>query len=422
MHFATHLDADLVALEADDRVTVMLDLAAPAAADADRRPPATIQVVLDRSGSMSGERLDVAKRAIDSLVARLAPTDRLGVVAFDDQVSVVVPAGPLTNKAAARHVIASLDAGATTNLSGGLLRGLQEARRAAGGGGGTLLLISDGHANVGETDPGRLAGVAAKAREERITVTTVGVGLDYDERLMAGLARGGAGNAHFAEEADTAGAQLAGEVDGLLAITAQAASLTVKPTGSVSGAALYNDLPGHATPDGIMIELGDLAAAEERRLVLSLDVPAMAALGLAKIADVRLRWVALPELEEHTIDVPIMVNVVPGDQAAGRIPDPRVRSELAFQRAQMVKRDAAQAMREGRVEDAQRLWEQGGEDLLDAAGAAPPAEAKEMRDEIDLMASFALRAESDDVRRLAKESEADSGWKSRKRGRDRRGG
>lgn len=418
MHFTTHLDVDLVALEADDRVTLMLDLAAPAAAAGQDRPPATVEVVLDRSGSMGGDRLDVAKRAIDSLVARLAPSDRLGVVAFDDDVSVVVPAAPLANKSAVRQAIASLQAGATTNLSGGLLRGLQEARRAADGGGATVLLLSDGHANVGEVDPDLLAGVAAKARERRITVTTVGVGLDYDERLMAALARGGAGNSHFAEEADTAGAQLAGEVEGLLSVTAQAASLTIRPADTVSGVTVYNDLPGHATDDGIMLELGDLAAGEERKLVLTFDVPAMTGLGLAKVADVRLRWVALPELEEHTIDAPVMVNVVPGDQAAGRVPDPVVRSELAFQHAQKAKRDAAQAMREGRVDDARRLWADAGQDLADAAGAAPPWQAREMHDEADLMASYASRAEEDDdARRLAKESEADSGWKSRKRGR-----
>jgi Ca-activated chloride channel family protein len=418
MHFSTHLDVDLVALEAEDQVTLMLELAAPVAAGDAVRPPATVMVVLDRSGSMAGERLEVAKAAIDALVGRLAPTDRLGVVAFDDEVGVVVPCGPLAGMGpAARQAIAALGPGGMTNLSGGLLRGLQELRRAAGDDGGTLVLLSDGHANVGEVDPDRLGGVCAKARGRRVTTSTIGVGLDYDEALLSALARGGAGSAHFAEEADTAGAQLAGEVDGLLRVTAQAASLMVRPAAGVEGVTVWNDIPGVGTPDGIMLELGDLAGGEERRLVLTLDVPAVSSLGLAKVADLRLTWVALPELVEHTIDAPVHVNVVPGDEAAGRIADPTVTSELAFQKAQRTKRDAARALRDGRVAEASDLYRDAGLGLRGAAASAPVPTAHELHHEADLLEDLALRAATDDVRRVAKQAEADSARKSRKRGR-----
>jgi len=417
MHISTHLDVDVVALESRDRVTLMLDLTAPMLVGGGERPPAAIQVVLDRSGSMGGDRLAVARRALDALLARLGPLDVVGVVAFDDEVSVVVPAGPRGDGAAARAAVAALVPGGMTNLSGGVLRGLQELRRAAPRG-GTLVVLSDGMANVGETDPDRLGAVAAKARHrDGVTVSAIGIGLDHDEALLAALARGGAGNAYFAEEADTAGAQLASEVDGLLTVSAQAASLLVKPADPTTGVTVWNDLPGHGTADGIMLELGDLVAAEERRLVLTFDVPAMASLGLAKIADVRLQWVALPELVEHTIDLPVFVNVVPGDAAVGRVPDPVVRSELAFQQAQRTKREAARAMREGRIADAHELYRAAGLDLRASAASAPVAAAIELNTDADLLEDLALRAMSDDPRRVAKASEADSGWKSRRRGR-----
>src|SRR4051794_33881195 len=146
MHIATHLDVDLVALDREDEVTLMLDLLAPAAAADDARPPATLQVVLDRSGSMAGARLDATKHALILLIDRLRADDRLGVVSFDDTVDVVVPAGPLgPPRELAKRAVAALEPGGMTNLSGGLLRGLQEARRAAGPGGtATLVLLSDG--------------------------------------------------------------------------------------------------------------------------------------------------------------------------------------------------------------------------------------------------------------------------------------
>ena len=91
MQISTQLDADLVAVESEDDVTVLVELTAPTPAETTTRQPATVQVVLDRSGSMGGDRLEHAKRALLALVDRLEPTDNFGVVAFDDEVLIVVP-------------------------------------------------------------------------------------------------------------------------------------------------------------------------------------------------------------------------------------------------------------------------------------------------------------------------------------------
>ena len=110
---------------------------------------------------------------------------------------------------------------------------------------------------------------------------------------------------------------------------------------------VINDLTVAALPDGVMIELGSLYAGETRKLILTLAVPGIPALGLAEIATLELGYVALPALEQQTITLPLHVNVVPGDQAAGRIPDPVVRTEAAFQRAQQAKREASSAWSAG---------------------------------------------------------------------------
>ena len=107
MHVNTHADVDVVAVETDDQVTVMLELEAPATTGGRPRPAATVEIVLDRSGSMRGERLDAAKDALLRLVDRLDPADRFGVVAFDDMIEVVVPAGRLADKPAAPCLAAS---------------------------------------------------------------------------------------------------------------------------------------------------------------------------------------------------------------------------------------------------------------------------------------------------------------------------
>ena len=82
-----------------------------------------------------------------------------------------------------------------------------------------------------------------------------------------------------------------GEVAGLLSKTIQAASLIVRPRGSVETVTIWNDLPSQPVENGVMIELGDLWAGEERKLVLSFAVPALPGLGLAEIASLELRYV-----------------------------------------------------------------------------------------------------------------------------------
>lgn len=137
------LDVNVVAHETEDEVAVLVELQAPATLAEQVRPQASLQVVLDRSGSMSGAPIDGAKKALVDLVRRLEPTDNFGLVTFDSSAQVVVPAGPLSDKDAVIARIRAVQPGGTTDLSAGYLRGLREVRRVAGGtaeqgGAGTL--------------------------------------------------------------------------------------------------------------------------------------------------------------------------------------------------------------------------------------------------------------------------------------------
>src|SRR6478609_3721142 len=127
------LDVNVVAHEAEDEVAVLLELEAPAALADATRPQASLEVVLDRSGSMSGAPLEGAKTALMALVRRLEPSDNFGLVTFDNSAQVVVPAGPLTDKARVIAAIEGVYPGGSTDLSAGYLRGLRELRRVADG-------------------------------------------------------------------------------------------------------------------------------------------------------------------------------------------------------------------------------------------------------------------------------------------------
>ncbi len=344
MHFNAHLDVDAVALENEDTVTVMLELEAPAApATGEPRPEHTAVVVLDRSGSMAGPRLEHAKQALVALVDRLDDRDRFGLVVFDHQAAVAIPAGKVADlgRDRLRRDIAAVAPGGMTDLSSGYLRGLQEARRASTDTGATVLLLSDGHANSGETDPEKLAGVARAAGQQAVTTSTIGIGTGYDESILTAVASGGVGNHSFAEHADAAAAAVAMELDGLLSKTVQAANLLIAPSGQVESVALLNDgLSAQVVEGGVLAELGDFYSGEKRRVTIKISVPAMAALGLAQVARLELGYVELPGMTQHTVTIPVSVNVVPLDVAQGRVPNPTVQREVLFLEAQQAKKEA----------------------------------------------------------------------------------
>ncbi len=416
MHIDTHLDLDVVAFERQDEISLLVELTAPAAAIDRPRPPRTLVVVLDRSGSMQGERLSGAKRALGELIDRLDPQDRFGLVTFDSGVRVDIPAAPLADKAQAKQRIEAVHPGGSTDLAAGYLRGVQEGRRTVDGAGGTILLVSDGHANTGITDPEALGAVAARASADGITTTTVGFGLGYDERLLKAIAGGGNGSELFAEHADQAVAAISGELDGLLSQTAQAASLLVRMTPACRRMRVVNELTSVPTDDGVQIELGAFYAGEVRRLVITFDVPRIATLGLAQIADLDFTWVELPALVQHSVTVPVHVNVVPGDQAACRIPDPTVRTELAFLRTQQAKRAAAERMSRGDAGGAMAEMLAAGSMLRTAMASAPMAMMSDLSEDLATIDQLTTEAASGDLSRAAKALSADTSRKSRRRG------
>lgn len=287
--------------------------------------------------------------------------------------------------------------------------------------GGTLLLISDGHANAGMTRVEDFASVAGKARADGIITTTIGYGEGYDETLLAALARDGLGNHVFVGDPDAAGAAIAGEVEGLLNKVVQGLTLTVALESEVQLLRLYNDLPAQEIAQRtIMIELGDLYGGETRKLLLTFTIPALAQLGLFRIASLELACVELPALVEHTATVPLTVTVVPGDQAAGRVANPTVRSEKLFQEAQDAKRRASEAFERGDMTSGKRLLGQASAALGRSLDTAPIALKAEIAAELAGIERMDARSEFMGPQMTSKLTRASFHTMNRKRGNTRR--
>jgi Ca-activated chloride channel family protein len=404
MNVKALLDVDMVALEAADKVTLMLDLTAPANPAQSTRPGQAIQVVLDRSGSMQGEPLDAAKGSLLKLVSRLAPQDAFGLVAFDDSALVIVPTRTMADHhmPSLRKAIRELQTGGSTDISAGYLMGLRELTRVNAAGGSTLLLISDGHANAGEQDPKFFQEVSIKSATEKVTTSTIGLGNGYDETILEALAQGGGGAHRFAGSIDEAVGAIAAEVDDLLDKTIVNAVLRVTPTTAMSGAPaieIVQRLPYWKDGETFVVQLGDLYSGENRRFVIDLEVPGIASLGLCKIADITIEYLDLAQRQEISVTMPVNVNVVPGDVAAGRIADPIVRAERLILEAQTAKSLAVDELLNGKIKEASSRLKGAASSLRREASLIP------VTDERSAESLAIIKAEADEIDVLAQTAE-----------------
>ena len=404
MNVKALLDVDMVALEATDKVTLMLDLTAPANPKHASRPGQAVQVVLDRSGSMNGAPLDAAKGSLLKLIDRLAPQDSFGLVAFDDTALVIAPTRTMADHhmPSLRKAIREMGTGGSTDISAGYLMGLRELTRVQSVGGSTLLLISDGHANSGEQDPKFFTEVATKSATQKVTTSTIGLGTGYDETILEALSQGGGGAHRFAGSIDEAVGAIAAEVDDLLDKTIVNAVLRLTPTAAMTTAPaieILQRLPYWKDGETYVLQLGDLFSGENRRFVIDIEVPGIAALGLCKIADLTIEYLNLADRQEISVTLPVNVNVVPGDVAAGRVADPIVRAERLILDAQNSKALATDELLTGNIKEAATRLKGTAANLRREASLIP------VTDERSAESLEIIKAEADEIDALAKTAE-----------------
>ena len=249
---------------------VLVELEAPAAVQKPTRDAVNLAFVLDRSGSMSGQKLELAKRAVETAVDRLLPTDRFSIVCYDDRIDVVVETTGASREAKSNAIdrLRSIDARGSTDLAGGWLRGAEQvALGQVPGGVNRVLLLTDGLANQGITDSGELARHASELRARGVTTTTFGVGEDFDEALLQSMADAGGGHFYFIENAAQIQDHIATEVGELLAVVARDVTLEVTAPETISVRPLS---PYQLEQRGSrhLVLTGDLVAEQRLEVVL----------------------------------------------------------------------------------------------------------------------------------------------------------
>lgn len=361
------LDQDVLLHGADEDRYLVVEVSAPAHATGER-PPVHVALVFDTSGSMTEDnRISDARQAARAVVARLEPSDSLALVTFDDQAWVRIPRTPALEPALLRTAIAGLMPGGGTNLYDGLNRGINELARPGIEGVRRVLLLSDGEANMGITDPEAMVALAASRVDDGVTVSALGVGLDFNEDLLAAVADAGGGTWRYGDGQGVLPEIFADEFERMTRVVARETTLELTLGPGVALEEVYGyravERSGSAA-----IFLGDLHAGEARKVVARVRVPD-GELGRIPVAEARLRYYDLGEDAgaEARARVDARVSADPDVRAASVNEDARRQVARALAGAGLAR--SARAWDEGRIEEAREALRTARGEVEDLAGS-----------------------------------------------------
>ncbi|HTL34926.1 MAG TPA: VWA domain-containing protein [Kofleriaceae bacterium] len=244
---------------------------------AGQRPPLDLAIVIDPSGSMSDGRLDHAKSAAIGIITKLGTEDHVALIQYDDGADVVFQSAAMDprGKEQLMSAIQGLSLGGGTNLFAGMQLGRQEVERVhADGQVNRVILLSDGHANSGVVDTPSIAEGARQAANNGVRITSVGIGLDFNEDLMEAIAEAGRGNYHYVKEASDLDRVVAEEMAGIQTTVATNVELRLTPVCAGVQIAEVHGYESKRDGNAFVVPMADLAGNDSRKLLVSLKVPA----------------------------------------------------------------------------------------------------------------------------------------------------
>ena len=317
--------------------------APPPEAVQQQRPPLNLALVIDRSGSMAGEKLSYARKAARRLAGELTARDRLAIVAFDDEVRVVVPSRHVDSPLPFLQAINTIEAGGTTALFDGWLAGaLQVAEHLDPAALNRVLLLSDGQANEGLTDPGGIAEKVAGLNQRGISTSAFGLGAGFDEDLMGAIAAAGDGTLAQIESPAQLADLYASELQGLITTIGRRVSIGIRPQNGAELVDVLNDLTPTSAGN---LQLPNLRQGQSLQVGLRLQLPAWRA--NQPICGLRLAWESPGDERRQELRQTLTLPVLPAAELAELEPDQAVAEQLALLQASRNRRRVIEALDRG---------------------------------------------------------------------------
>ena len=328
------------------------------------RTPVNVAIVLDKSGSMQREKIQRAREAAVLAINRLDADDIVSVVAYDQVVRIIVPATKVRDKQAIFAAIDSLEAGGSTALFAGVSKGAQEVRKFLDRNRvNRIILLSDGLANVGPSSPLKLGRLGASLGKEGISVTTIGLGLGYNEDLMTQLAGLSDGNHAFVENANDLTHIFNAEFGDVLSVVAQQVDVQIRCAPGIRPIQVLGrkaDIIGQT----VYTRLNQLYGEQEKFILLEIEVPAGEVGQRQQLATVDVTYLNMQTRIQDQLSAATAVSFTPSSETVAEATNEKVVTVTVEQVANTISKDAVELRDEGRVEEAQRKL-QGAAELVE---------------------------------------------------------
>lgn len=331
------------------------------------RAPINVAIVLDRSGSMQGEKIEKAREAAINALDLLKPADIVSIIAYDTDVNVLVPATKLTDKEQVKGVIRGIQANGNTALFGGVSKGAAEVRKFLDDKHvNRIILLSDGLANVGPSSPGELGELGSSLKKENISVSTLGLGSGYNEDLMVNLAGKSGGNHQFIENASELASIFRREFDEALSVVAQEIDLKIEiPEGIRPVRVLGNaaDINGQS----VVTRLAQVYSDQQKHVVIEVEIPAaMAVAGTdgndgaksVTLANVAVTYANMCNHKSESLEGNIVVSFSNDDEKVKGSRDNAVMADVVALLANERNKLATQFLDQGDIESCRRTLQE----------------------------------------------------------------
>lgn len=332
---------------------VMITLKSPAVESGTERSPISLCLVIDRSGSMEGEKIETTREAARYIINWLTRRDFASIVTYDSNVRVVVPFQQLTHKPLVMEEIRKITTHGCTNLSGGWLRGLSSLEENYRPGNiHRLILLTDGQANEGIIETGKLASMADFYRQKGITSTTLGFGEGFNDELLQSIAGAGGGNFHFVADGEKMAGAFLSEFGDIYKVIGQNMELTVTAADTVGILECLSDYLGAIDGNTATFNLGDVYSEETKFVIFKLRVPAAKVNGKVPFMKASVRYDSVDGEFGVRKASETMEHPAAGGGDGSLVLNPDVRREVIIERLAKARYRVSELMEKGDVKDA----------------------------------------------------------------------
>ncbi|WP_373479224.1 VWA domain-containing protein [Geminocystis sp.] len=371
---------DAISSDSVTNLDVIVRITIPEIKTNRQRQTLNLGLVIDRSGSMGGDKIKYARQAAIYAVQQLSESDRLSITIYDDEVAVIIPSQLATQKQDIINRINSITPRNMTALYDGWLEGAtQVSKYLQPEHLNRVILLSDGLANVGETNPDVIGNAVNGLSKRGVSTTTMGIGDDFNEDLMQGIALSGDGNYYFIQNPDQLPSIFNAELQGIMATIGQKVSLGIKTFAGVELVDVFNDL--EKTEFG-RYKLPNLIAGNQFDLVLRLKIPPM--MESAPLVKFRLAYddneTQSRKVSHHQLQLPVVnsaqLNSYPFNE--------EVKAKVAQLMASRAKEEAVRNLDRGDIQGTRERLQEAKEEMM-ASGVAFDVIAPQMAEMDDLL-------------------------------------